>query len=221
MILKFCTKSNRNFKNSIAFYFVSEYNNDCYITYVIKEKNRMPPIPKISKQMILESSIEIIRKDGIENLNVRNIANKLSCSTQPIMYHYKNMGILKEELYTMVNEYHSEFLMKESNINPLLNIGLQYIKFANEEKNLFKFLFQSNKFSNFNFEDLIDDNESNLQSIFDIVQKETKLSGNQIKEKFTILFIIAHGIASLLANNSMTYNEKECMKILEQVFYKN
>ena len=181
----------------------------------------MPPIPKISKEMILESSIEIIRKDGIESLNVRNIANKLSCSTQPIMYHYKNMDMLKEELYTMVDKYHSEFLMKENNFSPLLSIGLQYIKFANEEKNLFKFLFQSNKFSNFNFKDLIDNNENGLQSIFDIVQKETNLSGNQIKEVFTILFITAHGIASLLANNSMTYNEKECIKILKKVFYMN
>ena len=121
----------------------------------------------------------------------------------------------------MVDQYHSEFLMNENNINPLLNIGLQYIKFANEEKNLFKFLFQSNKFSNFNFKDLIYNNESDLQSIFDIVQKETNLSGNQIKEMLTILFITAHGIASLLANNSMTYNEKECIKLLKKVFYMN
>ena len=68
---------------------------------------------------------------------------------------------------------------------------------------------------------LIDNNESDLQSIFDIVQKETNLSGNQIKELFTILFITAHGIASLLANNSMTYNEKECIKLLKKVFYMN
>lgn len=181
----------------------------------------MPPIPKISKEMILESSIEIIRKDGIENLNVRNIANKLSCSTQPIMYHYKNMDMLKEELYTKVDKYHSEFLIKESNINPLLNIGLQYIKFANEEKNLFKFLFQSNKFSNFNFNDLIHNDDGELQNIFDIVQKETNLDGTQIKEMFTILFVTAHGIASLLANNSMIYNENECIKILKKVFYMN
>ena len=108
--------------------------------------------------------------------------------------------------------------MNENNINPLLNIGLQYIKFANEEKNLFKFLFQSNKFSNFNFKDLIDNNESDIQSIFDVVQKETNLSSNQIKEMFTILFITAHGIASLLANNSMKYNEEECKKILNNTF---
>ena len=79
----------------------------------------MPPIQKISKEMILETSIDIIRKEGFENLNVRNIANKLSCSTQPIMYHYKNMDMLKEEVYTMVDQYHSECLMKENNINPL------------------------------------------------------------------------------------------------------
>lgn len=103
----------------------------------------MPPIPKISKDMILESGFEIIKNDGIDNLNVRNIASKLNCSTQPIMYHYKNMNLLKEELNDKVDNYHSEFLMKENiNNNPLLNIGLQYIKFANQEKNLFNFYFK-------------------------------------------------------------------------------
>ena len=178
----------------------------------------MPPIPKISKDMILESGLEIIRSDGIESLNVRNIANRLKCSTQPIMYHYKNMDMLKEELYKMVDTYHSEYLMKKGKDNPLLSIGLQYIQFAKEEKNLFKFLFQSDKFSNFSFEDLLNNNENGLQSIFSIIQKETNLTNNQIKDMFTSLFITAHGIASLLANNSMNYNEKECIKILENAF---
>lgn len=181
----------------------------------------MPPIPKISKDMILESGFEIIKEEGIDNLNVRNIANKLNCSTQPIMYHYKNMNLLKEELYSIVDSYHSQFLMKENvNNNPLLNIGLQYIKFAEQEKNLFKFLFQSDKFSNFNFEDLIDNNEEGLKKIFKIIEKETKLTKNKVKEGFKLLFITAHGLASLLANNSIAYDEKYCIDMLEKVFYK-
>ena len=52
-----------------------------------------------------------------------------------------NMDILKDELYKKVDEYHSKYLMKNSNDDPLLSIGLQYIKFAKEEKNFFKFLF--------------------------------------------------------------------------------
>lgn len=181
----------------------------------------MPPIPKISKDMILESGLKIIKDEGIDNLNVRNIANKLNCSTQPIMYHYKNMNLLKEELYSMVDRYHSQFLMKENtNINPLLNIGLQYIKFAEQEKNLFKFLFQSDKFSNFNFDDLVDNNEEGLKEIFRIMEKETKFDKNNIKDGFRLLFITAHGLASLLANNSITYDEKYCIDMLEKVFYK-
>ena len=180
----------------------------------------MPPIPKITKEMIIDSSLEIIKKEGIDNLNVRNIATKLNCSTQPIMYHYKNMDILKDELYKRVDEYHSEYLMKNSNNDPLLSIGLQYIKFAKEEKNLFKFLFQSDKFSNFNLEDLINNNENGLQDIFDIIKKETNLNIEEIKEMFTILFISAHGIASLLANNSIAYDENNFKKILETSFNK-
>ena len=37
---------------------------------------------------------------------------------------------------------------------------------------------------------------------------------------FTILFITAHGIASLLANNSITYDEKYFKKVLETSFNK-
>ena len=170
--------------------------------------------------MIMDSSLEIIKKEGIENLNVRSIATKLNCSTQPIMYHYKNMDILKDELYKKVDEYHSKYLMKNSNDDPLLSIGLQYIKFAKEEKNLFKFLFQSDKFSDFNLEDLINNNENGLQDIFDIIKKETNLNIEEIKEMFTILFITAHGIASLLANNRVSYDENHFKKILEISFNK-
>ena len=181
----------------------------------------MPPSPKISKNMILESSLEIIKEEGIDNLNVRSIAKKLNCSTQPIMYHYENMNLLKEELYTIVDNYHSEFLTKEnSNVNPLLSIGLQYIKFAEKEKNLFKFLFQSDKFSNINFEELIFNNEEELEIILKIMEAATKLNREEAKEGFKLLFITAHGIASLLANNSMAYDEKYCIDMLEKTFRK-
>ena len=193
------------------------YNNNCYITNVIIGDDSVPPVSKISKDMILKASLEILKKSGIENLNVRNIANKLNCSTQPIMYHYKNMDILKEELYVMVDKYHSEFLMRKNDINPLLSIGIQYIRFAEEEKNLFKFLFQSDKFSNFSFENLFN-NENELKNIFNVIKKETDLSDEKIKGMITILFITVHGIASLLANNSMIYDEEEFMKILVNIF---
>lgn len=177
----------------------------------------MPAIQKITKEMIQNKAIKIIKTKGIEALNVRNIAKELNCSTQPIMYHYKNMDLLKEELYHIIDDYHSEFLMKESkDNNPLLNIGLQYIKFAVEEKNLFKFLFQNNKFNNYNFSDLLNSEELNF--IIDEIIKESNISKEQAKLLFQSLAISAHGLASFLANNSMKYDEQFCIEILEKTF---
>ncbi len=179
----------------------------------------MPPVAKVSKEMILKVGLEIIKKEGIESLNVRKLAKNLNCSTQPIMYHYKNMNLLKEDLYKITENYHGEFLMKQNeNVNPLLNIGIQYINFAVKESNLFKFIFQSDKFSNFDFKDLISNNENDISFIFEIIEKEVGITKEQARETFEKLFITAHGLASLYANNSMKYDESYCEKILQDIF---
>ena len=57
----------------------------------------MPPKPRINKQMILDASFEIVREQGHEMINARTIAEKLGCSTQPVMYHFKTIGEIREE----------------------------------------------------------------------------------------------------------------------------
>ena len=41
----------------------------------------------------------------------------------------------------------------------------------------------------------------------------------QAGEMFLTFFCAAHGMASLLANNSMEYEEGQCRKMLEEVFF--
>ena len=59
----------------------------------------MPPKIKYSKEQIIESAIEIVRKNGIENLSARNIANNLNSSPQPIFSYFKNMDELKNSVF--------------------------------------------------------------------------------------------------------------------------
>ncbi|MDE6434472.1 MAG: TetR/AcrR family transcriptional regulator [Lachnospiraceae bacterium] len=178
----------------------------------------MPPKPKIKKEMIINAGKEVIQSEGIENLNVRKIASKLNCSTQPIMYHYKTVAELKSDIYSEIDQYHSAYIMniENSSLNPMLSIGIRYILFAYEEKNYFKFLFQSNKFSNMSFNGLFDDDE--LSMIYSILAQEAHITKMQSKELFENLFIMVHGLASLLANNAMEYDEEYCIKILENTF---
>lgn len=165
--------------------------------------------------MILDASLSIVRAEGIQNLNVRSVARSLNCSTQPVMYLYKNMDILKDELYLYINEYHTGYLMQAMEEDALLSIGLNYIRFADEEKNLFKFLFESNMLQNNSFLELFDDNESELEFIFDIISGSSGITRAEAKELFASIFISAHEMASLIANNSMKFDEAYCKKMLE------
>ena len=77
----------------------------------------------------------------------------------------------KRAVYEKSDEYHSAYIMDIHSNNPIKDIGLNYIQFAVKEKNLFRFLFQSNEFFDKNISELI--NAEELQPIIAILSQET------------------------------------------------
>lgn len=178
----------------------------------------MPPKTKITKDMIIAAGFDIVKSEGQESLNVRSIAAKLKCSTQPVMYHYKTVDELKADIYAFADGFHTEYIMSQSSkaATPLFSIGLNYIRFANYEKHLFRFLFQSDKFRNVGFRELLNGEESAF--LLEPLVQQTELTLEEAKTVFETLFICVHGCASLLANNSMEYSEEHCAELLTNAY---
>lgn len=178
----------------------------------------MPPKPKINKQMILDASFEIVREQGHELINARTIAEKLGCSTQPVMYNFKTIEEIREETYKMADEYHTGFIMPkgDNGYDPLLELGLNYIRFGYEEKNLFRFLFQTNSFAGLNVQALMSD--PGIGEMLRMVMAGFGCTKKEAQDVFFNLFISAHGIASLLANNAMEYEEDSFRRALENMY---
>ena len=102
----------------------------------------MPPKPKITKEMIIDTAFEIARKTGAEYISARTVSKELHCSTQPVMYHFATIEKLKKAAYTKADAYHTNFLMQlDHPQGVMLGIGYNYIRFAVEEPHLFRFLF--------------------------------------------------------------------------------
>ena len=178
----------------------------------------MPPKAKITRQMVIEAGLSVVRKEGQENLNVRRVASELGCSTQPVMYHYASVDGLKADVYAAADKLHTEYItaQDESVMNQLLSIGLRYIRFAYEEKHLFRFLFQSGKFRNTGFKELLNvDENPAIKPLCEF----TKITEEQAGEVFAALFICVHGAASLLANNSIEYDEEYFAGLLDNTLY--
>ncbi len=178
----------------------------------------MPPKPRITKEMIISAGFELVKNYGIEKINVRNIASALNCSTQPIMYHYRSVDELKNDIYAAADKYHSEFIMNISDKeNIMISIGLNYIRFAVGEQHLFRFLFQSDKFTNTGFTELL--SGELLSGLIEPLCFEAQLSKEEGKEVFMSLFVTVHGLASLYANNSMKYEEEVCTELLVSAMF--
>ena len=178
----------------------------------------MPPKVRITKQMVADASFQVIRALGHENLNARTIAEHLGCSTQPVLYSFKTVDEIREAAYKIADKYHTKFIMpKETDPDPMLALGLNYVRFGHEEKNLFRFLFQTDKFGGKSIEVLMSDQE--LSGIMEIMANGMNVGTEEARKMFLTFFCVAHGLASLLANNSMEYDEGQCRKMLENVFY--
>ncbi len=177
----------------------------------------MAPKVKITKQMVADASFEVVRASGHENLNVRTVAERLGCSTQPVLYSFKTMDEIRQAAYGIADAYHTSFLLPQgTEEDPMLALGLNYVRFGHEEKNLFRFLFQTDQFGGMDMNALFDD--PNLSAVLEVMAKGLSCSPDEAREMFFAFFCAAHGLASLLANNSMAYDEGECKEMLGQVY---
>ena len=169
----------------------------------------MPRTPTTTKEAMIEGAFQLIREKGHAFLTARNLAVFLGCSTQPIMYQFPNLDTLRELVYQKVDAFHSAYILSDGD---LLGIGLRYIRFAEEEPQLFRFLFQSGRFSGFSLEELIRSPETT--GILAAVSSEEGLSAEEAVAFFEPLAAVVHGYASLIANNAMKYDPEAIRKAL-------
>ncbi len=177
----------------------------------------MPPKLRITREMILQAAYAIAQEQGIEAVSARSIAERLGCSTQPVLYQFAHVEDIRREVYRMADEYQSAYLMHVGeDQNPMIAMGLNYIRFAVEEKMLFRLLFQSDGFGGRGIAALLEAPE--LVPVLEVFQQEAGLTLPQVKQVFLALTMMVHGWASMLANNTMAYEEAEIVPMLEMAF---
>ena len=177
----------------------------------------MPPKTRITKDMIINAAIEIAKQSGYERINARTVSEQLHCSTQPVMYHFSTIDAMKQAAYAKVDHLHSEYMMRTMpGQDPVLGIGLNYIRFAVEEPQLFRFLFQSGYAKEHSLLEMIDSEE--LIPVLNAMQEGSGLRMEKTKQIFLTVALFAHGYASIIANNGLEYDEKLVAEHLEQTW---
>lgn len=176
----------------------------------------MPPKAKITKEMILNTVLDITKDTGFETVNARSIASKLKCSTRPIFTCYENMDELKKEFLSFAYAYYEQYVAdfrNSVNVSPYLILPLSYVEFAQEETNLFKLLFINDMdLKMTETEDFYKeiDNEKKAE----LFSKMIGIELERAKVIFLDLFLYTHGIAVLTATKKIVLDRNSAEKML-------
>ena len=158
----------------------------------------MPPKVKITKDEIIKTAVELIRQEGESGLNARSIAASLGCSTQPIFSNFKSMEELDEAVIAAAHDRYLEFVSGElasEKYPPYKAYGMAYIRFAKEEKNLFKMLFMCDR----DGKDLSPTEEFNVS--VEIIMNANGVTRDKAELMHLEMWTFVHGIGVMLATS--------------------
>ncbi len=99
----------------------------------------MPPRVTVSKEQVLQGALDLVRREGLDSLSARRVAQELGCSTQPVYRAYGAMEDLRQELMQRAGELAMSYLRAgDDPERAFLQVGLGTLQFAQEEPNLYR-----------------------------------------------------------------------------------
>lgn len=169
---------------------------------------------KYSKEDILEKSVDFIKTYGYSKLTVRELANYIGCSTQPIFKNYANFDMYKNELKLYLRKDYSAFIHKYVDIKDYLyTISYAYAFYAKKEPNIFFTLFMTDFAGSRTVEEVLN-TDRNIETINAMV-KQYKISLEDAKKVYREVRFYTHGIATQLCVNSIKLNDSEIKDLIK------
>lgn len=157
----------------------------------------MPPRVRIRKEDIISAAVDIVRKNGAQAINARTIAAALNCSTQPVFSNFSTMEELRLAVVDAADALCQQFIKREAEKGeyPVYKAaGMAYIRFAKEEKELFKLLYMRDRTS-----ETIPAETALSDQMEQVVKSATGLSEPDVGLFHLEMWAYVHGIATMFA----------------------
>ena len=174
----------------------------------------MPPKVKITKDEIVAVTLDLLRREGEDAMNARSIASALGCSTQPVFSNFASMEELQGAVANAAYTYYRSFLAEEmqgGKYPPYKAYGMAYIRFAREEKALFRALFMCDRKGR----EMIPTDD--FSESVDMIMQANGISREQAELWHMEMWSCVHGIGTMLATSFLDLDEELISRMISNV----
>lgn len=175
----------------------------------------MPPKVKVTKQEIVDATLSLLRERGEEAMNARSIAAAIGCSTQPIFSNFDSLDELQQAVFAAAYDHYYGFLTREMQSGqypPYKAFGMAYIRFAKEEKQLFRVLFMCDRKGQKLFP------SSDFSQSVDMIMQANGICREQAELWHLEMWCFVHGIGTMLATSYLSLDTELISSMLTDVY---
>ena len=174
----------------------------------------MAPKNKFTKEEMVEAALRVVRERGIDGLTAKTLADALGTSTQPVFTAFGSMDAVKREAYAAAVRVYDSYAnagLKEK--IPFFGVGMQYIRFAREEPELYRMLFlmRTQEYSAM-------DSMAHLQELVrPALVSIYRITAEEADVYFRNLWFVVHSLSTLIVTGDCCYSDREIGQILTGV----
>lgn len=173
---------------------------------------------QITKEIILETALKMLIRDGYSAINIKTLSKEIGCSTQPLVWHFENMEGLRKALSEYALNYANSKMRPsaENAVEAWEQVGAAFIHIAVSKPNLFRFLYlegYGGSPSN-HFDTLITDEDN--AALIKRLSKRLAISEENAGRYLQNTIIYTHGIATFVATGIINASEKKVMQLINR-----
>lgn len=176
----------------------------------------MPPKVRITKEDIIQTAVELVRKSGEAGLNARTVAAELQCSTQPVFSNFSTMEQLRCAVLEAAEALFQSYMQREvasGKYPPYKASGMAYIRFAQEERELFKLLYMRDRAA-----EEVTKESATVHAMTAMVRQNTGIDQETANLFHLEMWVFVHGIAVLIATDYLTLDWELISRMLTDTY---
>lgn len=177
----------------------------------------MPRKFMFTREEIISAALELVREGGISALTARALGAKLGSSSRPIFGLFENMEEVRQEVIKAAGALYHSYLetdMKAGKYPIYKASGMAYIRFAREEKELFKLLFMRDRTG-----EGPDGEHEEIRPLIEIIRKNLGVDEETAYIFHLEMWICVHGIATMIVTSYGDMDEEFISRIVTDNFF--
>lgn len=178
----------------------------------------MPPRAKYTQEQIADAAFRIVREVGMDALTARSLAKELGTSTAPIFTVFASIEAVQNQVVEKAKALYRTYLQAGlCQTPPFKSAGLQFIRFAQEEPELFKLLFMNGD-KPVDMTHFMPGNDENALLVLDSVMRSHGLDEENARRLYNHLSVYTYGIAVLYAQKCCMFTMEDVNRMMTDVF---